>query len=460
MIALCSHGLSINYIFYFYAIFNKVSNQMQETKIDPTSGFLDRFSCLEITSDLVSRASESEQSLAVIWLDLDRFKQINESFGYEGGDNIISLVSDRLREKIADRGESGRIAADEFIFIVEVTDIDQAESLALELMRAIEPPISMGDFRIRLTASVGIALLEPEETAAELLERADWSKNTAKKQGGNRHIISGNELIPSHMGIIQAREDLEVEYLLHTALENGGLQLHYQPILGFNGKVLSVEALMRCTVNGKSIPPGRFFPVAEKSGLIVRLGEWSLLQGTRQAKLLSQLGLQTTVSINVSRGQLADVRFAQALQAAVILADVSPALIELEFSESIFMDASETIQGNLRLARELGVSLAIDNFGTGFSCMANIKDIPASKLKLGRSLTLALPDDRRSYSVVKAMVNLGKDLGLTVIAEGVETKEQMEDLKSLSIDGIQGYYYARPMDDKALSTWLTERERQ
>jgi EAL domain-containing protein (putative c-di-GMP-specific phosphodiesterase class I) len=217
---------------------------------------------------------------------------------------------------------------------------------------------------------------------------------------------------------------------------------------------------MRCTVNGKSIPPGRFFPVAEKSGLIVRLGEWSLLQGTRQAKLLSQLGLQTTVSINVSRGQLADVRFAQALQAAVILADVSPALIELEFSESIFMDASETIQGNLRLARELGVSLAIDNFGTGFSCMANIKDIPASKLKLGRSLTLALPDDRRSYSVVKAMVNLGKDLGLTVIAEGVETKEQMEDLKSLSIDGIQGYYYARPMDDKALSTWLTERERQ
>ena len=327
-------------------------------------------------------------------------------------------------------------------------------------MRAIEPPISMGDFRIRLTASVGIALLEPEETAAELLERADWSKNTAKKQGGNRHIISGNELIPSHMGIIQAREDLEVEYLLHTALENGGLQLHYQPILGFNGKVLSVEALMRCTVNGKSIPPGRFFPVAEKSGLIVRLGEWSLLQGTRQAKLLSQLGLQTTVSINVSRGQLSDVRFAQALQAAIILADVAPALIELEFSESIFMDASETIQSNLRLARELGVSLAIDNFGTGFSCMANIKDIPASKLKLGRSLTLALPDDRRSYSVVKAMVNLGKDLGLTVIAEGVETKEQMEDLKSLSVDGIQGYYYARPMDEEALSTWLTEREQQ
>ncbi len=433
---------------------------MQETKIDPTSGFLDRFSCLEITSDLVSRASDNEQFLAVIWIDLDRFKQINESFGYEGGDNIISLVADRLRDKIGNRGESGRIAADEFVFIVAVTDIDQAENLALELMRAIEIPINMGDFRIRLTASVGIALLEPEETAAELLERADWSKNTAKKQGGNRHVISGNELVPSHMGIIQAREDLEVEYLLHTALDNGGLQLHYQPILGFDGKVLSVEALMRCTVNGKNIPPGRFFPVAEKSGLIVRLGEWSLQQGTRQAKLLSQRGLKTTVSINVSRGQLSDASFAQALQAAIILADVNPGLIELEFSESIFMDVSETIQSNLRQVREMGVNLAIDNFGSGFSCMANLKDIPASKLKLGRSLTLSLPGDRRSYSVVKAMVNLSKDLGLTVIAEGVETKEQMEDLKNLSVDGIQGYYYARPMDVEALSIWLTEREHQ
>lgn len=433
---------------------------MQESKIDPTSGFLDRFSSLEITSDLVSRANENEQSLAVIWIDLDRFKQINESFGYEGGDNIISLVADRLREKLRGRAESGRIAADEFIFIMQDADLEQAENLAVELMRAIEPPMSMGDFRIRLTASVGIAMLEPEESAAELLERADWSKNTAKKQGGNRYIISGHELVPSHMGIILAREDLEVEYLLHTALDNGGLQLHYQPIIGFNGNVLSVEALMRCTVNGKSIPPARFFPVAEKSGLIVRLGEWSLLQGTRQAKHLSQLGLQTTVSINISRGQLSDIRFAAALQAAIILADVDPALIELEFSESIFMDASEVIQNNLRSAREIGVSLAIDNFGTGFSCLANIKDIPASKLKLGRSFTFALPHDKRSHSVVKAMVNLGKDLGLTVIAEGVETKEQMEDLKDLSVDGIQGYYYARPMDVEALSSWLTEREHQ
>jgi diguanylate cyclase (GGDEF)-like protein len=431
---------------------------MQDTQIDPNTGFLDRYSSLQLASNLVEQAGESGQSLAALWIDLDRFKQINESFGYDGGDSIISLIADRLRETIQGDVEIGRIGADEFICFASNFDQDGAEKLGIELLRAIEPPLTMGDLRIRLTASMGIAVLEPEESASEFLERADWSKNTAKKQGGNRYVISGNEPVPSHMGIIQAREDLEVEYLLHTALETGGLQLHYQPILGFNGDVLSVEGLMRCTVNGKNLAPVRFFPVAEKSGLIVRLGEWSLLQGTRQARHLSKAGLGTTVSINVSRGQLSDSRFAEALHAAIILADVEPDLIELELSESLIMDASDTVQANLRNARDIGVSLAIDNFGSGFSCLANLKDIPATKLKLGRAFTMTLPQDRRSMSVVKSMVQLGQDLGMTVIAEGVETKEQMETLRELSVDGIQGYYYARPMDVEALSTWLTDRE--
>jgi diguanylate cyclase (GGDEF)-like protein len=431
---------------------------MQDTQIDPNTGFLDRFSCLQLASDMVDKVGESGESLVVLWIDLDRFKHINESFGYAGGDNVISLIADRIREQTKGKAKIGRVGADEFVCLVPNHDIEDAEKLGAELLTAIAPPLTMGDFRIRLTASIGIATLEPEESAAELLERADWSKITAKKAGGNRYVISGKEPVSSHMGIILAREDLEVEYLLNTALESGGLQLYYQPILGFNGNVLSVEGLMRCTVNSKSIPPARFFPVAEKSGLIVPLGEWSLLQGTRQALHLSKSGLRTRVSINVSRGQLADVRFAQALHAAIILADVDPGLIELELSESLIADASHTIQANLRNARDIGVSLAIDNFGSGYSRLANLKDIPATKLKLGRAFTTTLPGDRRSLSVVKAMVQMGKDLGMTVIAEGVETKEQMEVLRDLCVDGIQGYYYAKPMDSDALSSWLTARE--
>lgn len=431
---------------------------MQDTQMDPNTGFHDRYSCMQLASDMVGQVEESGESMAVLWIDIDRFKHINESFGYDGGDSVISLVADRLRDTVNGKAQIGRVGADEFVCLVPNIDIESAVKLGTELLTAISPPLTMGDFRIRLTASMGIAMLEPEESATELLERADWSKITAKKEGGNRYIISGNEQVPSHMGIILAREDLEVEYLLNTALESGGLQLHYQPILAFNGNVLSVEGLMRCSVNGKNIPPARFFPVAERSGLIVRLGEWSLLQGTRQALHLTNAGLCTTVSINVSRGQLADVRFAQALQSAIILADIAPGLIELELSESLIMDASPVIQANLRNARDIGVSLAIDNFGTGFSCLANLKDLPATKLKLGRAFTMTLPEDRRSYSVVKSMVHLGKDLGMTVIAEGVETREQMEALRDLNVDGIQGYYYAKPMDVDTLSSWLTERE--
>ena len=431
---------------------------MQDVQLDPMSGFLDRFSCLRVASDMVDQAVEDGQPLAILWIDLDRFKQVNESFGYKGGDNIISVVADRLREIINDHGIIGRVGADEFICLVPNIDLDSAEQLGVEVLVAVKPPLIMGDFRIRLTASIGIAVLEPEESVSELLERADWAKITAKRQGGNRYVISGNELITSHMGVIQAREDLEVEYLLHTALDNGGLQLHYQPILDFKGKVLSVEALMRCTINGKSIPPSRFFPVAEKSELIARLGEWSLLQGARQAKTLRDSGLRTTVSINVSRAQLKDARFAQDLQSAIIIADVEPELIELELSESIFMDASEIVQNNLRAARDTGVNLAIDNFGTGLSCLANLKNVPTKKLKLGRSFITFPVEDRRSMSVVKSMVALGKDLGMTVIAEGIETKEQMETLRDMSVDGVQGYYYARPMDVDALSSWLKGRD--
>ena len=199
--------------------------------------------------------------------------------------------------------------------------------------------------------------------------------------------------------------------------------------------------------------------IAEKTGLIVRLGEWSLLEGARQARRLLDQGVRTKVAINVSRAQLLDDRFSQALHGALVSADVEPELIELELTESLFMDISSTVQDNLRSAREHGVSLAIDDFGTGYSSLANLKDISAAKLKLDRAFVLALPDDRRAMAIVKAMVQLGKDLGMTVVAEGVEKKEQMEALRELGVDGIQGFFYAEPMDETALFSWLKESRR-
>jgi diguanylate cyclase (GGDEF)-like protein len=433
---------------------------MITSKIDPTTGFLDRYSCLQMAAELVGNVRKAGQPLAALWIDLDRFKQVNESYGYLSGDNVIAFIAQRLRENIKGRAEIGRMGADEFVCLLPDFNRDNAERLAGELMHAIETPLEMGEVQLRPSASIGIAILESEDATFSFLERADRAKISAKKQGGNRYVVSGDEMVSGRMGTLLAREELAVEYMLFNALETGGLQLHYQPIVGFDGRVQSVEALMRCTINGKAIHPSRFVPVAEKTGLIVRLGEWSLLQGARQARHLLDAGLCTRVAVNISRAQLLDSKFSQALHAALICANVDPELIELELTESLFMDNSNIVQANLRNVRECRVSLSIDDFGTGYSCLANLKDIPASKLKLDRAFVQFLPHDRRAMSVVKAIVQLGKDLGMTVVAEGVEKKEQLDALRELGVDGIQGYYYAQPMNADALFLWLKENQRK
>ncbi|MBU3736879.1 MAG: bifunctional diguanylate cyclase/phosphodiesterase [Methylobacterium sp.] len=427
-------------------------------QLDPTSGFLDRNGCLHMAGEMITKARETGQPLAALWLDIDRFKQINESLGYLGSDNAIAIISARLGEKLKNRAEIGRVGADEFVFLVPNCAMAQVEKLAQEAMQIIEPKLDLGAVSFRPTASVGIALFEPDDDAFSFIERADRAKMAAKRQGGNRYVVSGQEPVPGPLGAMIVREELDVEYKLHTALENGGLRLHYQPIVDASGKVQSVEALMRCNAGGENISPARFIPVAEKTGLIVRLGEWCLLQGARHARHLSDAGFALKTAINVSRSQLVDARFTQALNAALICADVPPELIELELTESLFVDVSETVQSNLRAARELGVDLAIDDFGTGYSCLADLKDIPASKLKLDRAFVKVLPQDRRALSVVKAMVQLGKELGMTVVAEGAETEAQVDALIGLGVDYIQGFYYARPMDAEALLTWLKARQ--
>jgi EAL domain-containing protein (putative c-di-GMP-specific phosphodiesterase class I) len=276
----------------------------------------------------------------------------------------------------------------------------------------------------------------------------------AKRLGGGRHVVSGDERVPGRVGVLLAREELAIESQIHAALENGGLTLHYQPIVRFDGSVEAAEALMRCTVRGESIPPGKIIPVAEKTGLIVRLGEWSLMHAAQHARLLRDNGLATRVAVNVSRAQLTAPRFIEALYAAFYCADIAPELLELELTESLFMDVSDTVQSNLLAARKAGVSLAIDDFGTGYSCLADLKNIPATKLKLDRAFVRVLPQDKRSLAVVRAIAQLGRELGMTVVAEGVETAEQFAVLAEVGLDAVQGFYCARPMDGQALVSWL------
>jgi diguanylate cyclase (GGDEF)-like protein len=421
--------------------------------IDILTGCLDRYGCLQAAHVAVLTGLP----FTVIWLDLDRFKKINESFGHPGGDEVIKDLAARFRSKFGGRAQIARMGGDEFVFLLADCDRAGAERFARELADTAGALIPIGNLTLCPTASIGIAIHDGAEDSTALLERADRAMYAAKARGGNSIVCSGEEPIPGRLGVTLAREELSIESTLHVALETGGLSLHYQPIILADGSIEAVEALMRCSVNGENLPPGKFIPVAEKTGLVVRLGEWSLLQGAQQARQLQDAGYHIKVAINVSRAQLISPKFTQALHAALICSNVRPELVELELTESLFMDISDTVQKNLKNAIAAGVSLSIDDFGTGYSCLANLKDIPAKKLKLDRAFVTVLPEDRRAQAVVRAMTQLGHELGMTVVAEGCERQEEIDALLDAGVDAIQGFFYARPMPEDKLLQWLQTR---
>ena len=424
------------------------------TGIDTLTGFLDRHGCLRSATRLTEHAQRNRQPLTALWLNIDRFRKINGSLGICGGDTVIAKLASRLQNRLQHRAHLARMGSDDFLLLASGYAADEAQLLANEVMNLIKQPMEIGTIFLHPTCSIGLASLEYAEETETFLQRAEHAMFEAKRQGGDQLVISGEEQLPGRLGIKLAREELEVEHKLHAALEMGGLYLQYQPILGFDGKVEAVEALMRCEINGELVPPVQFIPVAEKTGLIVRLGEWCLLRAAMQAKRLAEAGMNTKIAVNVSRAQLTAPKFSQALYTALLCSGVAPQLIELEITESLFMDVSELVQSHLRAAIDMGVSLSIDDFGTGYSCLATLKDIPASKLKLDRAFVAPLPGDRRVFAVVKAITQLGRELGMTVVAEGVENREQLDMLQSAGVDAIQGFLHARPMNEDELVGWL------
>lgn len=428
--------------------------QMDATGIDSLTGFLDRQGCLRAVTRLAEHAQRDSRPLTALWLNLDRFTKVNESFGLAGGDTVIAKTAERLRNKVRNRAHLARMGSDEFVLLVADSDSEDGQLFASEVLQLVRQPLELGAMRLYPTGSVGLAVLDYGESPVELIERAHRAMQEAKRQGGNRFVVSGEEQQPGRLGVLLAREELEVEGKLHRALEIGGLYLQYQPIIDMDGQVACFEALMRCEIDGELISPVKFIPVAEKTGLVVRLGEWSLMQAARQAKYLQDEGHDITVAVNVSRVQLTAPKFAQALHAVFLCTDVSPKSIELEITESLFMDVSELVQFNLRAALSAGVKLVIDDFGTGYSCLATLKDIPAHKLKIDRAFVIALPHDKRVFSVVKAITQLGRELGMTIVAEGVETEEQLDALRLAGVDLIQGFYYSKPIHSNKMLGWL------
>ncbi len=432
---------------------------MDSTGIDNLTGLLDRHGCLRTAKRLTANARRSRQPLIALWLNIDRFRKINGSLGINGGDRVIAMLATRMHTRLQHRAHLARMGSDNFLLLASGYAAGEATLLAAEVMALIKQPIELGPVFLHPTCSMGMSSLEYGEEAEAFLQRAEMAMFEAKRQGGDQMVIFGEEQLPGWLGNKLAREELEVEHKLHAALESGGLYLQFQPVLGFDGKVESVEALMRCEVNGELVAPNPFIPVAEKTGLIVRLGEWCLLRAALQAKRLSEAGINTKIAVNVSRAQLTAPKFSKALYTALVCSGVAPELIELEITESLFMDVSELVQSHLRDAIEMGVSLSIDDFGTGYSCLATLKDIPASKLKIDRAFIAPLPDDKRVVAMVKAITQLGRELGMTVVAEGVENNAQLDTLHEAGVDAVQGFLHTRPMGEDELLDWLLRQKK-
>ena len=427
---------------------------MDSTGIDTLTGLLDRHGCLRTAKRLTANAKRSRRPLIALWLNIDRFRLINGSLGMGGGDAVIAKLAGRMRERLQHRAHLARMGSDDFLLLASGYAAGEATLMAAELMALIKQPLKVSAVTLHPTCSIGMASLEFAEETGVFLHRAELAMFQAKQQGGDQMVIFGEEQLPGWLGTKLARDELEVEHKLHAALDSGGLYLQYQPVLRLDGSVESVEALMRCEINGELVAPNTFIPVAEKSGLIVRLGEWCLLKAALQAKRLSEAGINTKIAVNVSRAQLTAPKFSKALYTALVVSGVAPELIELEITESLFMDVSELVQSHLRDAIEMGVSLSIDDFGTGYSCLATLKDIPAGKLKIDRAFIAPLPDDKRVFAMVKAITQLGRELGMTVVAEGVENNAQLDTLYEAGVDAVQGFFHTRPMGEEELLQWL------
>jgi diguanylate cyclase (GGDEF)-like protein len=423
---------------------------------DWLTGLPARGNCLSLLAAELEHGEHPDSHVAAIWLNIDRFRQINNSFGHIVGDSVLVEFARRLRRAMPLKGELARVGGDEFVVILSGVSEPEANRIARSLQAALSQPLGVGTQRLRPSVSIGIALAGPEDDASAVLERSDRAMSEAKREGGGRIVQAANQQHPVQVGKHLAREELGVEEMLHRALETGGLFLDYQPIIRVaDGTAVAVEALMRCRVDDQIIPPGRFIPVAEKTGLISHLGDWSLVTAAEFIQHLNRQGLNLKVAVNVSRAQLLTPAFAKSLHGVLAYTGIAPEQMELEITESLFMDKADEVQKNLHAALEAGFPLALDDFGTGYSSLACLKDLPASKIKLDRAFVVDLPNDTRSICVAKAVSRLAADLGITIVAEGVETAEQYECLCQAGVTAIQGFYLARPMGELELQKWLS-----
>ncbi len=396
----------------------------------------------------------------LFYLDIDRFLRINSSFGYEAGNEILRLAAGRLKECVAEsRALLARFGGDEFgIFHPGLRDRQAAENFAHWLKQAFEMPFMHAGIELYLTCSIGIARLPGDGIQVyDLLMNAETAMASAKRGGRNDFRFYEREMNA------RSAERIAMEGELRHAIERNELFLQYQPCVDAASlSTIGVEALVRWRHPERGlIPPDRFIPLADESGLIVSIGEWVLRSACRQAKAWHEQGhAGLTVSVNVSAVQFAQPRLLDVVKRALADSGLPPQALTLEITESVIMHDAETAVGMLRALKSMGVKLSIDDFGTGYSSLSYLKRFPIDILKIDKSFVRSLGVNEEDTAIVQTIMALAKSLRLTTIAEGVETLPQVELLQRERCDRFQGFHFSRPLDVEALTGRLMDEKQE
>jgi diguanylate cyclase (GGDEF)-like protein/PAS domain S-box-containing protein len=408
---------------------------------DPLTGLPNRGRFVDQLQDAV-RHQEGRGRPAVLFIDLDHFQVVNDSLGHAAGDRLLVAVADRLRAAIRPTDTLARFMGDEFTILCDgVPDEATAVELATRVSNAIAKPVTLVEGEVYVTASVGIALATGElETAERLLRNADAAMHRAKEQGRARAGVYDPH---AHD---QALQHMRTGNELHRALERHELLMHYQPILNLEtGRVSGFEALLRWQHPERGlVGPNEFVPEAEETGLVVPIGMWAFETSCQQAVRWHQQGAAVTISVNLSPRQLAEPTLVDAVAAVLGRSAIDPTLVWLEITESTLMHDAESAVRTLTALRALGVHLSVDDFGTGYSSMTYLKRFPVDSLKVDRSFVDGLGRDAEDSAICTAVVSLAHALGLRAVAEGVETVEQLAELRTLGCEMAQGFLFGRP----------------
>lgn len=407
---------------------------------------------IERLQQAIADATSANMLIAVMLVDLDRFKVVNDSLGHGYGDALLQEVARRLRESIRHEGVAARMGGDEFLVLIQVAESKGIVRIANEIIERIRQKYVVGAVELHVAASVGITTYPFDHSVPNaLISHADEAMHEVKNYGGNgfQFFVPGTTIF--------TMERLQLENDLRHAVELGQLELHYQPQVELaSGRIVGLEALARWRHPARGwIPPGEFIPLAEATDLIVQIGRWVLEEACRQARIWNDQGFtDLSIAVNVSARQFRQRDLLPMIQQEIARSGLQPHHIVIELTESVVMTNPERSAAILEELHRSGLQIAVDDFGTGYSSMSYLKGFPVSKLKIDRSFIKDLGGNAKNDSIVRAMIELAHGLGMSVVAEGVETSAQLSCLHGFDCDQYQGYLCSRPLNAEDIAAVL------